>query len=388
MRILHVIDMGAACGGAERLVAGLVATQRAAGHEVCVLSSDLPASGDRFSDVSWHRVDPSVSVRTRISRQLRNPEAHAALAGLVERWHPDVVHLHTILLMTPGSLHALHRTPTVQTIHGPELYVRASARWCLPPRYFHHDEALEHRLALTWRGRLALAGAHWLLAPLWRRALRVVDIRTAPSAFQAGLVAPDLGPTVVVPNGIARPDPAGYAAGRPAGPPPGPRTICGSGSREPWLRRMVADLSLTSAVALVGWLGEHELARRLATADVVVVPSLWPEAFALSCLEALSVGTPVVAAAVGALPDLVRDGQTGLLVPPGDAAALAAAVCRLLADGPLRRRLGEAGRRLAAGYTLSAHAAAVQAVYADAISRQVARGGRRAAVGTRAGGRR
>jgi hypothetical protein len=58
MRILHVIDMGVTCGGAERLVAGLVARQRAAGHQVTVLSSDLPGGGDRFSDVCWHRADP------------------------------------------------------------------------------------------------------------------------------------------------------------------------------------------------------------------------------------------------------------------------------------------------------------------------------------------
>jgi glycosyltransferase involved in cell wall biosynthesis len=414
VRILHVIDMGTTCGGAERLVASLVARQRAAGHQVTVLSTDLPGSGERFNDVGWHRVDPSVDLRTRIRRQLRNPQAHAALAGLVERWRPDVAHLHTILLMAPSSLRALADTPTVQTIHGPELYVRASARWCLPSRYVRRDDALDHRIGLTWRGRLALLGARWVVAPVWRRALRVVDVRTAPSAFQAALVARDLGPTVVVPNGVDGWEADRGAGGTPAGAPrllfsgrlesakgahvllaampavltahPTARlTVCGSGSREPLLRRMIDELGLGHAVEMAGWLGQDELTHQVAAADVLVVPSLWPEAFALACLEALAVGTPVVAAAVGALPDLVRDGETGLLVPPGNAAALAAAICRLLADGSLRRRLGEGGRRLAAGYTLTAHAEAVEAIYADAIRRHAARHGRPEAAATAPG---
>ena len=65
----------------------------------------------------------------------------------------------------------------------------------------------------------------------------------------------------------------------------------------------------------------------------------------MSVLEAMAAGLPVVASAVGGVPELVREGETGMLVPPRDSAALAEALRRLVDDPALRDRLGEAGRR-------------------------------------------
>src|SRR2546428_8124784 len=84
----------------------------------------------------------------------------------------------------------------------------------------------------------------------------------------------------------------------------------------------------------------------LALTDVVVHPSL-EEGFSNAILEAMAAGKPVVATAVGGNPEAVLDNETGLIVPAGDAAALAAATCRLLADSAERIRLGANGRRRA-----------------------------------------
>lgn len=81
----------------------------------------------------------------------------------------------------------------------------------------------------------------------------------------------------------------------------------------------------------------------LRVTDVLVHPSL-EEGFSNTLLEAMAAGKPVVATAVGGNPEAVIDGQTGLLVPPRDAGALAAATCRLLADAPERARFGANGR--------------------------------------------
>jgi glycosyltransferase involved in cell wall biosynthesis len=83
-------------------------------------------------------------------------------------------------------------------------------------------------------------------------------------------------------------------------------------------------------------------------AAVVACPS-HREGYGVVCAEAMAYGRPVVASAVGGLLDLVVDGETGLLVPPGDVAALRAALERLLGDADLRRRLGVAGREAARG---------------------------------------
>jgi glycosyltransferase involved in cell wall biosynthesis len=85
------------------------------------------------------------------------------------------------------------------------------------------------------------------------------------------------------------------------------------------------------------------VAARLGSADIFVLPSR-SEAFPNAVLEAMATGLPIVASAVGGIPELIDDGHSGLLVPAGDSTALAERVCRLMADEPLAARLGEAAR--------------------------------------------
>ena len=96
----------------------------------------------------------------------------------------------------------------------------------------------------------------------------------------------------------------------------------------------------------LGFVPHDELLGLYKRAAVVACPSR-REGFGVVCAEAMAHGRPVVAAAVGGLRDLVVDGETGLLVPPGDVPALRAALERLLADPQLRRRLGTAARERA-----------------------------------------
>jgi glycosyltransferase involved in cell wall biosynthesis len=85
--------------------------------------------------------------------------------------------------------------------------------------------------------------------------------------------------------------------------------------------------------------------------DVAVVPSLY-EPFGLVALEALACGVPVIASAVGGLKEIVIDGRCGLLVPPGDPAALARALCTVLSDESLRARLSAGARLRAEDFSL------------------------------------
>ena len=134
------------------------------------------------------------------------------------------------------------------------------------------------------------------------------------------------------------------------------------------LRHRATELGLGEAVRFSSF--EHELDDLYAAADVVVNPALDPEAFGRVACEALAAGTPVVSSRVGAVSEVLRDGRTALLVPPGDPDALAQAVERLLDDSDLAARLATAGRedvlaRFGADRALAGFQALVAATVGD-----------------------
>jgi glycosyltransferase involved in cell wall biosynthesis len=107
---------------------------------------------------------------------------------------------------------------------------------------------------------------------------------------------------------------------------------------------LIDRLGLGSSVTSVSGVSGERIVELYAEAEVAAVPSLY-EGFSLPAVEAMACGVPVVATTGGALPEVVgRDGDTGLLVPPRDAGALATALLRALGDADLRARLGAAGR--------------------------------------------
>jgi glycosyltransferase involved in cell wall biosynthesis len=144
----------------------------------------------------------------------------------------------------------------------------------------------------------------------------------------------------------------------------GELVICGDGWQLQALKRMARRLGVEQRVSFKGWLGAQELAQELAQASVVAVPSLWPEPFGLVGIEALAAGRPVVASSTGGIPDWLEDGRSGLLVPPGDAPALARALNELLADPERQRTMGAAGRDLVGSrFTPARHVEALVDAY-------------------------
>ncbi|MEA1959599.1 MAG: glycosyltransferase family 4 protein [Chloroflexota bacterium] len=106
---------------------------------------------------------------------------------------------------------------------------------------------------------------------------------------------------------------------------------------------LVERCGLNGSAEFTGRVTTEELAMHYNRAAVAVVPSLY-EGFGLPAAEAMSCGLPVISTTAGALPEVVADGESGILVPPGDHEAIAAALRRLLSDDDLRRDMGRAGR--------------------------------------------
>ncbi len=121
--------------------------------------------------------------------------------------------------------------------------------------------------------------------------------------------------------------------------------LFGDGPLQEDVRRKLAEKSLDRVVRLFGF--RDDIPRILPVLDLVVHPA-YREGLGVALIQAAAAGVPIVACCAGGIPDIVRHEENGLLVEPGDAAGLAAAMRRLLADEPLRRRLGDAGRDLVA----------------------------------------
>jgi len=137
--------------------------------------------------------------------------------------------------------------------------------------------------------------------------------------------------------------------------------LVGDGALRRDLVARAEALGLAEVVTFAGSRGD--VPEILAALDLFVLPSLW-EGLPNAVLEAMAAGLPVVATAAGGTPELVVDGETGLLVPPGDVTALAEAIERLLRDAGLRRKMGEAGRKRVEGhFTIEQTVAQTVALY-------------------------
>jgi glycosyltransferase involved in cell wall biosynthesis len=135
----------------------------------------------------------------------------------------------------------------------------------------------------------------------------------------------------------------------------------GDGPQRAELDEIRESLAAREDVRFLGY--RDDAARLLEGADLCVVPSVWEDALPLGVLEPMALGKPVVATAVGGVPEMVENGATGLLVPPGDEDALAAALLRLLRESDLALRMGERARgRVAEHFTPESQIDALAAI--------------------------
>jgi glycosyltransferase involved in cell wall biosynthesis len=122
--------------------------------------------------------------------------------------------------------------------------------------------------------------------------------------------------------------------------------VGGSGSEFSKCLEWTEVHGMSAKVHFVGWVDGEEKARLLAEADIFVLPSRY-EGVSNAVLEAMAAGLPVIASRVGGLPDVIADGQEGILVEAGDVSKLSEAIVRLVTDGELRETMGRNGRRAA-----------------------------------------
>ena len=326
-RVLLVL--ATSTGGVGRHVASLAAGLAAAGVAVTVAA---PAATARVVGLPGH-VEVAIGSRPAPLRDLRALRRLRRLAR-----DADLVHAHGL---RAGALAVLLRGPVVVTLHN-AVTGRAAA--------------LLERLVAR-RAAVVLAAGADLAARA--RSLGARDVRLAPVAAPPVSRTgrdPGLGSPLVLAVGRLHPQ-KGYDTLLAALPALGAVVVAVAGDGP-------LERDLRARAPQVRWLGRRDdVGDLLDAADVVVLPSVW-EARSLTAQEALRAGRPLVATAVGGTPELVRDGA--VLVPPGDAAALGAAVRRLLDDPAEAARVAARGRAVAATWpTEQDTVRQVLAVYAD-----------------------
>ena len=148
--------------------------------------------------------------------------------------------------------------------------------------------------------------------------------------------------------------------------------IAGAGEERARLERLVAGLDLRERVRFLGPVPRAELPRLYSSADLLLATSFASETFGIGLVEAQACGLPVVASRFGGFPEVVDEGRTGLLVPPRDPQALAAAVRELLEDPARRRAMAAAAPAWAAQFAWPAVADRIETAYRSALSRETA----------------
>lgn len=147
--------------------------------------------------------------------------------------------------------------------------------------------------------------------------------------------------------------------------------IVGGGRREEEVKQMAASLGLAGQVHFLG--SRRDVPDLLQAMDIFVLPS-YSEGLSLALLEAMAAGLPVIVSRVGGNPEVVTDGETGLLIPPRDAEALAQALERLLADPMGAKELGQNARRhVEANYSLERLGREINEIYDELTEKKFGR---------------
>jgi glycosyltransferase involved in cell wall biosynthesis len=319
------------------------------------------------------QIGPS-ALRT-FARMFHSREANERLRALIKKTRPDLAHVHNIYTqISPSILDVLRaeRVPVVQTIHDYHIIEPHYLRWFHGRAQGLADRSLLELSRSKFHKNSRLASFAQALAFKFHRARRSyelgVDRFLAPSECvrvlheRAGIprdrltVLPHFTPLVDrQPEFTDR----GYILyfGRLVEEkgvevllramlrlPRVPCKIVGTGPEEVDLH-LFGDRLLN--VRFEGYQSGEALWNFVRGARAVVIPSLWEEVFCLVAIEAMALGKPVIASAIGALPEIVRDRETGLLVKPGAVHELTEAIQRLAEDSMLAFRFGRAGRRRA-----------------------------------------
>ena len=332
-------------GGPASHAAALARFLHGRGHAVSVVTTAASAPGAEPFEIHW--------VRRALPPGIRHAVVVSAIARRATR--SDVVYATSMVRRAAlGSTAA--RTPYVVKLVSDEVFERAarSGRFDGSLEEFQSAAGMRTRLLRRTRDQ-ALRGARVVVCPseyLKRFALawgvepdRLVvlpnpapQLPDLPSREGARAELELEGPLLAFAGRLGRQKSLGVALAALRRTPGVTLAVAGDGPERGALERRTRELGLDGRVRFLGTLPRDRVLRLFRASDASLLSSAW-ENFPHTIVESLAVGTPVIATAVGGVPEAVREGENGLLVPPDDPDALAAAIDRFFADARLREKL-------------------------------------------------
>jgi glycosyltransferase involved in cell wall biosynthesis len=338
----------------------------------------LPTPGGLADDLEAAGVEVLIRPLSVLRRELAHPRGLASLApalardaatlsALARRRGVGLVHSNTSVVLGGAAVAALARIPHVW--HVREIYARFASIWPAYRRLLLTARALpcvSQATADQFRGSSRAVVIHDGLAVDARRAPRAQARRAlgldtqAPVIAVLGRISDWKGQDVLV-RALAEPalrqrGAVGLLAGAP---------WPGAEERRDRLMALAQALGVAERVVLAGF--RDDVDNVYGAADIVAVPSTLPDPLPGAAIEAAAAGCAVVASAHGGLPEIIRDGETGRLVRPGDPGALALACAELLDDEQERQRLGsQAARDVRGRFASARQTERIQSLY-DAV---------------------
>jgi len=396
MRILLINDYGTIDGGAEVIVLGLRDALRARGHDVRLFTTSAGSNArELHADTSCFGTKSGF----RTAVQCLNVSAIRGIREVLRNFRPDVIHVN--LYLTQLSPWILREFGDIPAIYYAQWY---RAICPLGTRRLPSGATCERHAGTACLGSGCLSPWDWPLMSLqmqldraWgNRFTKVAAISQAVALRLQQFGAPHLdsptviypGTPVVAPRTEMSTDPVVLAAGRLvpekgfetlirglaaiAKSLPGSRLILlGEGPQQSFLQQLTGELGVSEQVQFLGHRSHADTQQLIRTAWVSCVPSLWEEPLGMMAIESQMHGVAVLASAVGGLVETLADGETGMLVPPGDVSALAAALRTLLSDRERTYQFGRRGHvRVKELFGLDGAAARFEAFYRQTIDSQ------------------
>jgi glycosyltransferase involved in cell wall biosynthesis len=372
MKVFIVID-SFSFGGAERLLATLARSGPAAGLELQVASL-APYTAENTGMLTVLR-STGIPLSTIAVPRLAHLRAIPKIAMAIRRSGCDIVHAHlgySATLAPPAAM--ITGRPTLCSFHTmPEtLHGREVVKDWLAVSVASRSAGLIFVSAASMRAfanRYPVNPRTWSVVP---NGIDVEEFSPAPATFPAELGVPEGAPVATL-VGVMRP-PKGHVVAIAAWPsvlrrvPEAHLLFVGGGPEEEALRQQARLLGVADRVVFAGF--RSDVPRLLRASALAVLPTE-TEALPTSLIEAHACGKAVVATDVGGVPEVVADGESGLLVPSGDPGRFAEAVVELLLDPDRRASMGVAGRRIATTrFDMNDWARRLRAMYQAALAGQ------------------